>query len=419
VRNLLHCRRGSVAFATVIALVPLIGVVALGTEAGSWYVTRQHAQNAADGAALSGALGIANTNGNLQPNFGTLNGFSSNVTTTQGTYTIGSGFQQGGISPNAVQAVVTQCQPQAGLSLLIFPATATANCNAKNVTIQARAVASVVTPANPPCVLALTGSITFHDSAVTVNAPNCGFASNAPGVGFDFNGNPSRVNVASLTTTGSCSGSSTYCSKVLTYAPPVINPFSALDTAMNALNTSAWGNCSSLTPYTASNPCKNSGGGTITTNGVYFFSGLSLNGQNSLSTATNVQATIILLPGSSLRMVGGTSIDITAQSTVLTSQLPPGLQSVASLLSDVAFYDTESGTPKINGNPNITFGGVFYVPNMDLSFKGHPSITPTNTVNNCSELIAASIEFVGSPTYSNTGCASSVVPRSQYVALVQ
>src|SRR6516164_6357481 len=59
--NLLRCRRGSAAFATVIALVPLIGFVALGAEAGSWYVTRQHAQNAADAAAYSGALRLACT----------------------------------------------------------------------------------------------------------------------------------------------------------------------------------------------------------------------------------------------------------------------------------------------------------------------------------------------------------------------
>ena len=32
--NLLRCRRGSAAFATVAALVPLIGVVSLGAEAG-------------------------------------------------------------------------------------------------------------------------------------------------------------------------------------------------------------------------------------------------------------------------------------------------------------------------------------------------------------------------------------------------
>ncbi len=58
-RNLLRCRRGSAAFATVVALVPLIGVVALGAEAGSWYVTKQHAQNAADAAAYSGGLRLA------------------------------------------------------------------------------------------------------------------------------------------------------------------------------------------------------------------------------------------------------------------------------------------------------------------------------------------------------------------------
>src|SRR5689334_24822216 len=57
--NLLRCRRGSVAFATVIALVPLIGVVALGAEAGSWYVTKQNAQNAADTAAYSRGLWLA------------------------------------------------------------------------------------------------------------------------------------------------------------------------------------------------------------------------------------------------------------------------------------------------------------------------------------------------------------------------
>ena len=54
--NLLRCRRGSAAFATVVALVPLIGVVALGGEAGSWYVTKQHAQNAADACSLLGCL---------------------------------------------------------------------------------------------------------------------------------------------------------------------------------------------------------------------------------------------------------------------------------------------------------------------------------------------------------------------------
>src|SRR6516165_10678772 len=114
--NLLRCRRGSAAFATVAALVPLIGFVALGGEAGSWYVTKQHAQNAADSAALSGALAIANSNS--QPNFGTLNGFSP-IPVTPGSYSPGSGFLAGGTPVNAVQATVTQCKPQS-LSLVLY-----------------------------------------------------------------------------------------------------------------------------------------------------------------------------------------------------------------------------------------------------------------------------------------------------------
>ena len=59
--NLLRCRRGTMAFVFVIAAVPMIGMVALGAEAGSWYITKQHAQNAADAAAYSGALRLACT----------------------------------------------------------------------------------------------------------------------------------------------------------------------------------------------------------------------------------------------------------------------------------------------------------------------------------------------------------------------
>src|SRR6187200_127108 len=64
-RNLLRSRRGSVAFATVVALVPVVGAIALGAEAGSWYVTKQQAQNAADAAAISGALKVACSRGSI------------------------------------------------------------------------------------------------------------------------------------------------------------------------------------------------------------------------------------------------------------------------------------------------------------------------------------------------------------------
>src|ERR1700757_2823708 len=58
-RSFVRCRRGTTAVTFAIAAIPLIGVVGFGTEAGMWYSTKRGAQNAADSAAYSGALGLA------------------------------------------------------------------------------------------------------------------------------------------------------------------------------------------------------------------------------------------------------------------------------------------------------------------------------------------------------------------------
>src|SRR5882724_9429862 len=174
-RNLLRCRRGSVAFATVIALVPLIGVVALGAEAGSWYVTRQHAQNAADAAAYSGAvqqLCIMNSTTsspctvtqtvdyrakqsaaqNTFCNAGSTSYPGSQCSTSlptgvSQTVTIASLASWNGAAGNFVQATVSQQQPAYLAQVLGF----------STVTIPATAVAAVQSVSAPACVLALSG----------------------------------------------------------------------------------------------------------------------------------------------------------------------------------------------------------------------------------------------------------------------
>jgi hypothetical protein len=414
VRNILRCRRGAAAFATVVALVPLIGVVALGGEAGSWYVVKQHAQNAADSAAMSGALAIANSDS--QSNFGTLNGFSSNVTVTQGSYSSGPGFQAGGASVSAVQAVVTKCQPQT-LSLVLY--TGSCNGTTKSVTIKAQAVASIQTPKTLPCVLARSGPVTFQDAAVQVNAPNCGIASNGTPIGIDFKVAPKQLNVGSLSTFGGCSGS--LCGSVLTYAPPVIDPFSALASAMTGLTIPT--TCSPKTTLQsyASGHCTNNPGNInsnlqITSSGVYFFSGITLAGGGSITTAPSVSATIILLPGTQLKMTGNSSINITAPTTAPSASALPGqLASVASLLADMAIFDTET-SPKIGGTSTMSGSGVFYLPNANpLNYRG----TSTSSVSTCTEVIAASIQLSGTPHFDNSGCPSSIIPKSHLVVLVQ
>ena len=246
--NLLRCRRGSAAFATVVALVPLIGVVALGGEAGSWYVTKQHAQNAADAAAYSGALRLACANAADRcactdtqsvdyrgKQFAAQNAFCNAGDTSYPGSQCALAFRQEprrpsrsirslhgtGSTGNFVQATVSQQQP-AYLAKVLGLST---------VNIGATAIAKVQILTKPPCVLALTGSISFQGSP-NINAPNCGMASNDTAKNaLNFTGGGMSINLGSLSAAGGCTGAASFCNTALTYMPPVTNPFSALDGA--------------------------------------------------------------------------------------------------------------------------------------------------------------------------------------------
>jgi hypothetical protein len=436
--DMLRCRRGSVSFATVIALVPLIGAVALGAEAASWYVTRQHAQNAADAAAYAGALRLAcslapscsDTNSvdyrgkevaaqNAFCNLGDTSYPGSNCQTTlpngtSQTVQIALLTSWNGINGNFVQATVSQ-QQRAQLAAVLGLST---------VNIPATAVASVEKPTHLPCVLAESGAITFQDASVQINAPNCGLASNGTPIGFTFKtGLNTAPIVGSMSTAGGCSGNASLCGSVSTYNPPVIDPFSALTSAIAGLSLP---NCtgSTLQPYAIGSQCANNNttinsATTLTVSGVYFFSGgLSLGGNGSLATATGVSATIIVLPVSgnktSLKMAGGATFNITAPTTA-PSALPSQLASVAKLLKNMALFDPET-SPQITGTSTMSGSGVFYLPNANpLNWQG----TSTGQVSTCTEVIAASIQLAGTPNFNNSGCDPSILLVSQIVKLVQ
>ncbi|WMT78219.1 pilus assembly protein TadG-related protein [Bradyrhizobium sp. Ash2021] len=451
-RKLLRCRRGSVAFATVVALVPLIGAVALGAEAGSWYVTKQHAQNAADAAAYAGALRLACS---LDPscvdansvdyrgkefaarnafcNAGDISYLGSKCATslpsgTSQTVQLALLTSWNGTPGNFVQATVSQ-QQQAQLAAVLGFST---------VNIPATAVASVIVPTILPCVLAESGAISFQDASVNINAPNCGLASNGSPIGFNFKtGLNSPPVVGSMSTAGGCSGNASLCSSVSTYNPRVIDPFSALTSAIDNLTLTACKG-STLQPY-ATGLCANDNTTlnsvtSLTVSGVYFFSGgLSLGGNGGLRTCTGsgdpdplcagkgiVTATIIVLPVSgnktSLKMAGGSKFNITAPSTAPSaSAIPSQLSSVANLLTSMALFDPEQ-SPQTTGTSTMAGSGVFYLPKADpLNWQG----SSTGQVSTCTEVIAASITLAGTPNFNNQGCIDKIKLKSQIVQLVQ
>lgn len=463
-RSLLRCRRGSAAFATLVALVPLVGVVALGGEAGSWYVTRQHAQNAADAAAYSGAVQqlclsdplsctVTQTVDYRAKQAAAQNSFCSAGSTSypgsQCSTSLPAGVSQAvtitpltswnGTAGIYVQATASQQQP-AYLAQILGLST---------VNIGATAVASVKSVTAPACVLALGSgpnsgpSISFQGSP-NINAPNCGIASNDKNANaINFTGGGTTMNVGSLSTVGGCTGSTTFCNKTLTYMPaPTTNPFSALDGALTTLcganptlpatcglQTTGACNTGGLVAYTAATPCTNNNlhitsNGSIPLSGIYFISGtLKITGTPTISGT----ATLILLPGATIDNKGNALITITGPTTVPSaSSLPAALQSNAALFQYMAFYDAPCSACSASllsltfgGNTNVTLNGNIYAPTANVTFQGNPTVSVGGAGGGCGQLVAASIAFNGNATFNNNSCGPSQKPITQYVQLVQ
>lgn len=442
-RNILHCRRGSAAFATVIAMVPLIGVMALGGEAGTWYVTQQRAQGAADAAAYSGALRLACDNApqpgvscNNSQTFdyrgkqvAAQNAFcNSGDTSYPGSKcvtSLPSGTSQNvqvasltswnGVAGTYVQATISQQQP-AYLARILGMST---------VNVATTAVAQVDAGlAKPPCVLAVTGSVTFQGSA-TVTSPTCGISSNSAAsnsIGFVGNSGIS-VNAPSYTVGGCSQTGGSQCTGVQTYQQPIPDPLSAVNAAISALKTSDFPNNQCKTQPTSyeSGACYN---GSVSLSGslsgTYYFNGaVTISGSSTTVTGT---ATLILFGNATLTINGGPTIQLTA---VTSPAGPSSLSSVLSKMTKLLIYDGE--TPKSNqsvtigGSSTSYFNGIVYVPNATLNYSGNSNSSAP--ASGCYEVIASAVNFQGNTKLDNSGCTSggtsAAEPNVQTVRLVQ
>jgi Flp pilus assembly protein TadG len=423
--SLLRCRRGTVAFATVVALVPLIGVVALGAEAGSWYVTKQHAQNAADSAAMSGALTIAIQNA-ANPaisdsqtydyrgrQFAAQNAFCNGGSTsypgskcasslpTNTTQTV----QIDQPTSSRVRAIVSQQQPAYLAAVL----------GMSIVNIGATAIAEIQNP-KELCVLGLgpsSNALTIGGSS-TITGNGCGLMSDNT-VKYNstpnFSGSGWAVNAVS-----GCVASSGHCDVGVPYnynMLPATNPLKVLDTEAFNTRTGSTKTCTS-------NPCSltpNSTGAygnlTVTTGdtvtfapGTYFFYDAAIKINGGTVNGTNV--TIVLLGDSSLSISGGT-VNLSAPATNATSSHLNGV-----LIDDQAPNKSKNAAT-INGGGTVTLGGAMYFPNVDVTYGG----TAANANTTCAEVIANTLTINGNAYMSTQNCAPGTIAHTQVVALVQ
>ncbi|WP_234680989.1 pilus assembly protein TadG-related protein [Bradyrhizobium monzae] len=470
-RHLLHSRRGSVAFATVIALVPLIGVVSLGVEAGSWYVTKKNTQNAADAAAYSGALRLAcaiagATNCDPQSvdyrgkEFAAQNAFCNSnpvdntpypdsrcVTTlpsrisravqidigdyvgdaNAGTFTTppkGTG--------NAVRAVVSQQQPAYLAAVLGF----------KTVKIPSQAIALVQNPTKL-CALALgpdSGALKLGGN-LSNNGSGCGMMSDTT-VQFastpTFTGSGWAVYGASgCTPSGTCSDPGVTHNY---FMPNATNPLSKLDgesfnSRTGNTNPETKVTCpispappaGTKTCYTTSPnapPATGAYGSLTVTTGdyldfapgtyVFYNATIKINGGTVTCNACTKWPPAGTGLGVTLVLLGDSSLSISGGTVTLSA---PVTNTFSSDLNGVLIDDQAPTKSKnavtINGGGAVALGGAVYFPFVDVTWNGGTQSSNTT----CSEVIAKTLTMSGGGFLSTQGCGP--VAYTQVVGLVQ
>lgn len=444
-RNMLHCRRGSAAFATVIALIPLIGVVALGAEAGSWYVTRQNAQNAADAAAFSGGLTLGctisgSTSGNCDSaqtyvyrgkQFAAQNGFCNTGDTSYPGSTCGTlptgitkavqidrGTLAGtawttSATGNFVRAVVSQQQPTYLAGIL----------GLYTVNIPAQAIAEVKNPKDL-CALGLgpaNNALTIGGSS-NITGSGCGLMSDTS---VKYNSTPTFTGAGwAVNGVNGCVASVGHCTLSVPYnynMLPATNPLKVLDTESFNSRTGPVttpcggggnvtnGKTCSLTPNSASGVYSglsvNSGGTLNLAAGTYFFYNATI---SFGGTVTGTDVTLVLLGNSSITINGGT-VNLSAPATNTFSADLNGV-----LIDDQAPSGASNKVTISGGSSVVKLGGAMYFPNVDVTYGG----TTASDSTTCAEVIASTLTINGNAYLSTSGCTPGTIAHSQVVALV-
>lgn len=421
-RRPLRDRRGSVSLFFASGATVLFGAVALATEAGSWYLTRRNAQNAADAAATAAALALAN---GAAPASGRAaaedvagrNGFRSATGTTV-TVNIPplSGPQAG--DPAAVEVTIRQPQHLLLASLVI---------EAEPV-VSVRSVARVM-GLSPVCALALRGSMSMGGNSFT-SGQGCVLASNNRGVGAIQVTGSAEVIADSLSASGTCvgcnqTGAVRLARPYAEYQPPATNPYAALDSLAQPSFSSA--RCltppskgGALEPYNPADPkayCGTislSGNNTLTLSpGHYYIQNGSFDIQSgtvNCPACTGGQGVTIVFIGSPAS-IGAPQINANAAVTLVA----PAVNPVDTAYNGVLFHRLAAAPTgslvSINGGASTTLAGGMYFPSSLVRFNGNAEVRNSN----CIALVADTLDFTGTAdVYLDVnGCAARGTPVAQ------
>lgn len=372
-KKLFRADEGQALIFSALALVCMMGFLALATDLGVLFRDRVNLQKVADAAAIAGAANLASGNyAAAAQDSAAQNG----VTSANGTVTVTLGITY---HPNAVQVNVTQSERTYFMSLFGY----------NTITVGATAAAGITN--GTACMYALNLN-PFKSQGILMNGtgslslPNCAIYNNAD---LDMNGNSGAISAKFIGVAGSYSGSGATPTP-LTGMVPVPDPLAYWNTPP---------------AYSTCGPDPNKSSGNVTP-GCY--QGLTLSGSATMSpglyivdgqlTVTGITATGVTFYVDGLNNGSFNSVD--ASNLTAPTSGASGTCTSGGGCNGILIWDTEP--TKAKAQTGISFGphgatltGILYFPNAALKFHGDT----TTTLN--ADIVAQAYAFDGTIVMNN------------------
>lgn len=377
--NWAKSERGNVAILFGLMLPLVVGGAAYGVETTYWYLTRLQLQNAADAAAMAGAMDkrsgyTTDTITASATKAATDNGF---VNATPNTITVNTPPTTGSSGNQAVEVILTSRAQRFFTG--VFTKT--------NVNVRARAVAKYQSAGNA-CVLALSssaGNAANFQGSTNVTLTACSVMSNSLS-----NSAVAVQGAATLTTECTIAVGGIYsnggitqtCGSSITGAAPVADPFGGQSIPTSCTGTQ-WlnSNANPLQPGCYPNGIKLSPNQTVTFQpGTYILMG-DFDINNNV-TATGSGVTFIFMGSSKATFNGGATIQLTAPAT--------------GTYQGMLFMGDRNNTSeqKFLGNASSQMTGNFYFKKGKVTHQGN-----FNGINGCTQVVADTVDWTGNSNF--------------------
>jgi len=378
-------RRGQVLVLVALALVALVGFVALAVDIGMAWGARRKMQTAADAAATAGAIASRESQNvtTAAKDTASLNGFTDGV--NGATVIVNNPFAGCGGSANCVQVVIDQPQSTHFLGVLRI-ASIDVKASAASGSVNSGACIYALSPSASPGLL-VQGSTSVSLGCGTIVNSTQSPAAQCKGAAGSFTS-------TSIAVAGSVSGGC-FTPTPTTGTSEAPDPFAYLGS-----QPSCSGNAT-FTPN-SSGPGSYCGGITLHGNknvtltpGTYNLGsgGLTINGATTFT-------------GSGVTFITSGPVSIKGNAALTLSAETSGTY------KGILFWDTSASGSDFSGASSATMDGAFYFPNSTLTYTGNSSGSGYTII------AAAQLQFKGNASlgdnYSSLGGVSPIQSSALY-----